>query len=461
MKLDLAELQKRFQPRAVLAISLETAQFTVAVMRRDRAEVQAAESFTVPIGAEAVVADPERAGTALADELERARVRERRCVVCIPRKWAMSAAVEVPEVSGEDLRAFLELRAEREFSISPGEARVAHNLYTLADGKQQATLAAVPAKRLEALARMLESAGCRAVSISLGLDRVASRSVDSASLQFLANCDHVDLIVGAGGGVTTLRTLPGPSDNGFDQASFWREVRITLGRLPETVRKSIAEARFTGPEARVHELVRATREPLRRLGIEHLEVEPAGAAANPAIDAAARHLLDQPVLFELVTRETSPWAAALSRFDGKRQRWAVLGGVGFIVLAVLTFLIRSHIERSLESEWSAMRGEVAELEDLQQRIRQFRPWFDSAPQGLQCLEALVSCFPESGDVWAKSAQLAESGKVTCNGFAKSQSSILALLEKLRKQPGVTDLQLQQVRGEQFTIIYQWGAKHAP
>ena len=111
-----------------------------------------------------------------------------------------------------------------------------------------------------------------------------------------------------------------------------------------------------------------------------------------------------------------------------------------------------------------MRGDVEELESLQQRIRQFRPWFEPTPQALQCMEGLAACFPESGEVWAKSAQLTEAGKVTCTGFAKSQPGIVALLDRLRQRSGVSGLQLQQVRGQspvQFTIIYQWEPKHAP
>jgi hypothetical protein len=467
MKLHVAELEKlkkRFQSRAVLAVSLETAEIMVAVMRREGDEVRAGESFVLPIGAEAAVADPERAGAALADALDRLKVRERRCVVCLPRRWAVSATTEMPEVSGEDLRGLLELRAEREFSVPVHELRLTHSEYTLPGGARLATLAGLPAKRLEALAKMLEAAGCRAVSISLGVDRSARLGAAGTSLQFLANCDFVDVVVATGGGVTTLRTLPGPADAGFDAAAFCREVRITLGRLPEAVRKGIGIARFSGPAEKVATLVRETEQPLRRLGIEHIEVEPAGAVAHPAIDAANQFLREQPVAFELVVRQASQWQTALARVDGKRRRWAVAAALGLIVLPALIFMIRSHTESSLEAEWNAMRGEVSELETLQQRIRQFRPWFEQTPQALQCLEALVSCFPESGEVWAKSTQLSETGKVTCTGFARQQSSILSLLDRLRKRPGVRDLQLQQTRGDnpvQFTIIYQWELKNAP
>jgi hypothetical protein len=460
-KIDLAELQKRLQSRAVLAISLETNEFTVALLKRETHEVRTGRSFSVPIGADAALADPERAGAALAEALEREHIRERRCVISLPRRWALTSTGEAPEMNTEDLRAFLELRAERDFSTQPGELRLAHHTFSLGDGKQYATLAGVPNKRLEALQRFLEAAGCRAVSIALGLDRSARIGASEPALQFQANCDHVDVIVAAGGGVTALRTLPGPTESGFDAPAFLREVRITLGRLPEPLRKKISSARFSGPAQNVKILVQAASDPLQRLGIAQVEAEPAGAVAHPAIDAAERFLKNEPVLFELVERETKPWQNVLTRLEDKRQRNFALIGLAVIVLPILIFMIRSHIENSLDSEWRSMRGQVADLESLQQRIRQFRPWFDPTPQALQCMETLAGCFPENGELWAKSIQLSEAGKVTCVGLAKNQSAILTLLDRLRAQKAVAQLQLQSVKGDNpisFTIIFQWEPK---
>ncbi len=99
----------------------------------------------------------------------------------------------------------------------------------------------------------------------------------------------------------------------------------------------------------------------------------------------------------------------------------------------------------------------------QQRIREFRPWFETQPQALQVIESLAAAFPEQGDVWAKSVQVGEGNKVTCAGFARSQSALLGLLDRLRARSDVSGLQLQRQRGEnpiQFSIIYKWGTNDA-
>jgi hypothetical protein len=110
-----------------------------------------------------------------------------------------------------------------------------------------------------------------------------------------------------------------------------------------------------------------------------------------------------------------------------------------------------------------MKRNVAHLEALQQNIRRFRPWFESAPLNLQVLESLTASFPEQGEVWAKSVQIGEDFKVTCSGFAQNQPAMLAMLDRLRKRPDVTGVQVQSVRGEkpvQFSLTFKWVQRDA-
>ena len=106
-----------------------------------------------------------------------------------------------------------------------------------------------------------------------------------------------------------------------------------------------------------------------------------------------------------------------------------------------------------------MSGKVTSVEKLQQRIRLFRPWFESAPQTLQILEALDGAFPELGEVWAKSVQVSDGAKITCVVFARNQAAMLAFLNRLRTHPEVSAVQVQQQRGEnpiQFSMTCKWG-----
>ena len=212
---DVERLKKRLQPRSALALTLEADHIAVSVVRlhldddgRDVIPVR-----SVPVGADDVFKHPEKAGGILAAALEAAGLREKRCAVCVPPAWALAASTDLPAVQPDDLRGYLELRAEREFPIALSELRLGHSPYTLPDGTRRATLAALPSRRVEAVETMLAAAGRRAVSVSLALgDTLAADGGDPApTLHFLASPGHTDVVVTAGGGVAALRSLPGPA----------------------------------------------------------------------------------------------------------------------------------------------------------------------------------------------------------------------------------------------------------
>lgn len=464
MKLDIGDLKKRLQTRGALAITLESGRTAVALVRRGPDVEGSSTELALPLGAEAILADPVKAGRELGEALKAARLRERRCVISVPPGWAMSASTEVPEMGGEDLRGYMELRAEREFPTPVSELRFAYSAYHTPDGKHRATLVAIPAKRIAAVEQMLEEAGCKAISISLGLDACLQGEPASGAVHFLSNCDHVDVVITALGGVAALRSLAGPvvsSDVPFDAANFCREVRITLGRLPEPVRQQVREARFGGASRASEALCLSTRDHLQRLGISSAECAPATDAPDlgpgAAVEAAERVLSDLPVTFEFAPRSAPKWQALFQRVDTQRRRWVVAAVLGLIVFPLLAFIVRSSIVSRLESKWNGMRANVGELEGLQQRIRQFRPWFDAAPHSVQILEGLVGAFPEQGDVWAKSIHVTEASKVVCTGFARNQAALMGLLDRLRALEQITDLKVLQVRGEnpvEFSLSYK-------
>jgi hypothetical protein len=364
----------------------------------------------------------------------------------------------------------MELRAEREFPIPVADLKLASCAYRLPDGKQRATLAAVPVRKMAAVEHMLATAGCKVMSISLGLDECVATPDQPTAIHFVANGNHVDLVIAAGGGIAAVRSLPAPAGTNadtFDPIGFSREVRITLGQLPGEMRQDLREASFRGTPATAETLCLEVRQHLRRLGIDsRLRT---GDAANPlmhppvGVASARRFLRREAVAFEFVPPRVDKWQVWQRRFEDPRRRWAVAGVVGFILLLIVTYWVRGHIETKLQAEWNGMRGRVNDLDKLQQGIRQFRPWFEPTPRTLQVIENLATAFPDSGEVWAKSVQLGAENKVSCSGFARNQGAWLAFLDRLRKRKDVSSLQVQQVRGEnpvQFTFTYKWEASDA-
>jgi len=467
MKVDLNNLKKRLRARGAVAITLESGRVAVSLVRYDGENTELAQSFSIAVGDEEVLKEPEKAGKELGAALAAAGIRERRCVVCLPPGWALTTSTDLPEIEAGDLRGYLELRAEREFSIPAGEMRLGYCAYGLPNGQRRATLAALPSKKIEAVELMLTTANRHATSISLALDKCLSQP--KAMVHFLTNGTHTDVVVTAGGGIAGLRSLPGPlvtGDAAFDPVAFCRDVRITLGRLPEPVRQQVRSAAFRGPSAQ--RLCTATRRDLMRMGIDAPEyADTPGAMQSPdalgaAVETARSQLRAQPVPFEFLVPETNRWQALLERVDSTRRRRLAIAAAVLLVLPFLLFFVRSEIESHLQAKWDAMAADAGELDGLQKQIRQFQPWFEGSPQGVQLLSSLVSAFPDTGDVWAKTIQVGEGYKVTCTGFARSQPALMQLLQKMRARPDITAVQVQQIRGEnpiQFVVTYQWEEQH--
>lgn len=482
-------VKQQVQTRSIIALTISSERIDVARVRGPvTGELTSRRFDPVKVGADEVLRNPERAGAVLAAALEAAGLKDKRCAVAVPPAWALTASTDLPSVESEDLRGYLELRAEREFPIPASELRVAFSAYSLPDGTQRATLAALPSKRLEAVEAMLAVAGRRATSVTLDLDDCfhAERTAASdANLHFLVDGGYADVVVLAGGGVAALRTLTGPSSkppaegtngeepagagtlepptasNGeFNPATFCREVRITLGRLPTAIQEQVRAADFGGEPVAARALCETTREGLRRMGIA-LPADPNVMRERPAPPrSATRHLRRQTVPFEFIVPRPARWEVWFHRFNTKTGRKVAAALAAVILLPMLGFFVRSEQESALNKRWAAMNANVNELDALQQKIRKFRPWFDRKPTGVQLLESLFAAFPDAGDVWAKGIQI-NGAKVTCTGFARNQPALLAMLDRLRHRPDVTNLQTQQIRGDnpvQFTIVYHWGAE---
>ena len=462
MTLDLAQLKKHFQAHSTLALTIESEGITLSVVHQ---EGKAGAPISVALSAGELFENPAQAGAKVAAALDAAGIRERRCAVCLPLSWALTTSADLPEISPEDLRGYFELRAEREFSTA--DLRLAHNPYTLPDGQKRATLAAIPIKRMEAVETLLQSAACRPVSISLALKGSLARP--EPMLNLLANGDQTDVLVSCGGGIAAMRTLSNPVSCGTTE--FSRELRITLGRLPETLRESLRSARIVGsPELGLRQIV-------EKMGFERI-FEENGGTGGAAVECAELHLRNASAPFEFLVPQVSRWPAALERINTRRGHHALGLAAALILLPLLVFSVRSHMENSMNAEWNGMKNNVAELEVLQQKIRQFRPWFEPSPQKLLALETLVSTFPERGEIWTRSvqiaaisekndaaSQLAQSNgvvKITVAGFARNSATLLSLQDRLPKQPGVSALQLQQIRGNnpiQFSLNFKWEPKH--
>lgn len=464
--MNVSVLDRLRRNRSLLGIAVESGHLAVVRHRRTNGHSEATDRLQVPIAAEQILENPEEAGRQLAAALQDAGIHEHRCAVCVPPFWALISTTELPEMSGEDLQAFLALRAEREFPWPAADLRLAYSAYSLAGGVRRATLAALPTVRVNAVQRMLAAAGCRPVSISLGLDPCLQSAGDTGTLTFVANGNHVDLVICAGGGVIDLRSLNGAGAGETpaavpDAATLEREVRITLGRLPEFVRREIGVTRFLGAPDSASALRAAAEAPLRRLGIERFdggEADGRGVEPDVAGLTADHRLRGTPATFEFLPPRVEQWQRLLRRLSSRRNRILTIAIPALAGCVALILLVRGHLENRLERQWEAIAQDVGELEDIQNRIRQFRPWFDDAPLALSLLADLTEAFPETGEVWTRRIEIKENRTVAVAGMAGDHAALMAVLDRLRADPSVGGVQVRQLHGErpvQFAFSFVW------
>jgi len=431
----------RFRPQTLLALTYTGGEFLARLVKADG--TGPLHRFPLP----GLLDAPRETGTALAEAFARAGLHERRCALCVPPSWALSASADHPDVSEEDLRDYLALRAEREFSAT--DLHLGHQTWTLPNGQRRATLAALSAKYFEAVQQCLSAAGLKLVSLSLALDDCRPAAAPVLHLLPRAEGSAIDAVLTAGGGCALLRTIDG---------SFARELRITLGRLPAELSPLVRNARILGlhsPEL---------RSVLEQAGFESI-VETAGDPGSAAVAAAKWWLQGKPVPFEFLPPPPSRLPVQirrLERFNTPQGRRIAAIVAAVILLPFLIFLWRIYTENRLTAEWNGMKTSVTELETLQQKIRQFRPWFEPTPQKLPALRALLTASPEQGAVWMRSVQISadKSGDAVVNiaGFAQTNGALMAFQDSLRKQPGVSGVTLKNTRGNnplQFSLTFKW------
>jgi hypothetical protein len=186
---------------------------------------------------------------------------------------------------------------------------------------------------------------------------------------------------------------------------------------------------------------------------------PLDASLSAAFSLAGRRLTDQAVPFEFLL----PKPTLLQQFSTKYSS-GKLKTVGAIAAGVLVifgglFMFQQVQLMLLNSQWNKMAAKVTELDGLQQDIQQFRPWFDDSFINLSIMRQLTLAFPEDGEVTAKTVEIHDGNVVTCTGTAQSQAALLKTYGQLRGMGGVTQLQMQSIRGKspmQFTFEFHFG-----
>ncbi|MBM3847522.1 MAG: hypothetical protein FJ405_14720 [Verrucomicrobia bacterium] len=444
------------------------------------AEIQAA--LSAELSADPSAMDSELLGRDIRSQLEKAGIRERDCVVCIPQGWALQAQIQLPNLAGDDLEGFLQLEAERMFSTGGEAVAVRTSLTPGAEDPTRCSLICVARASLEKLDAAVRSAGLSPRSFCLGsasLHGLTSGDGET-SMVLLPLGQRIHVLVARGGGILAMRTLEHlrdeeGGDSRYSTPGLLREVRITLAQLPAETRETLRTVRVFGEGPLVDRLASDLQAPARALNLfvdrvnalpsERLGFRlPPAAPSTPDVAAAAAFLAGMETPLEFLPPRITAWRRFTTRYASGALSWA-LGTVAVLAIAVAgLFAWQQSQLQSLRRQWAQLTPQVRELEQIQQDIRSYRPWFNETYPFLTIMKVLAESFPEEGSVTAKTVEIRENGTVVCTGTAKDAPSLYRAIDALRASKDVRELQLDQLRMKaplQFSFNFRFGEKSQP
>lgn len=466
---------KRSGPESILVLAFDGSQLQAQVVHKSNSSPGLLRPIPLTFSADIKTGDPDGLGDELRAQLDAAGIRERSCVVGLPAEWLLSRLVSVPDLPAEDVESFFELEAERGFPYSLEELMLGRSGMGVL-GNRFELLMAITRDNLERWNRLVRKARLEPQSFSLGAFAwdAATPTRSDGGIRILVYPHQLLLLIHSASGWVAFRQL-GTEVRTSGESPTWRgdalmrELRITVGQLPTAVRSELRTFKVVGSAPSSEEVARLLG-PLFQSWSLVPEAVAAGEDATPfpqaEVWALARRGFTAPSdRFEFLPPRITSWQLLTARYSSPKLAYvgAALGAVAALVLAAVG--IQEYRLHSLNSQWSAMSTRVHELEDMQQNIRKFRPWYDESIRTLRILRRLTLAFPEDGSVTAKSLEIHDPGVVACSCTARDNASLLKVLDALRAAPEVTEVEVDQVRSSkpplQFTFNLRWESASQP
>jgi hypothetical protein len=469
--------RKRKKLTSVLGLALDGSRLDGVVLRRSNGSLQLQQTFSAVLTLDPLTAAPELVGREIRNQLDAAGVRERHCIFGVPLKWVLTAQTELPPLPEADAASLLQLEAERGFSTDVATLQLASSSCPMAADKKHVLLAGIPSAHVATLEQVLVAAKLKPVAFALGMSALQLPAAEKSSgvLALAIGESTVSLQITCGGGVAALRSLEGAIENPTGRPALLpdlvaRETRITLGQLPAELRDAVKRIRIFGPRDLAQQLADEMELRFEPMGLtvevvsackpDEFGVQlPPEAPVSAAFSLAGRLLVEQPPAFDFLPPKPTVLEQFAAKYSSGRLRTTGAIAAGVLVIVGGLFFVQQIQLWRLHSQWSAMEVKVAELQGVQDRIRQFQPWYDGTFRDLAILRQLSVAFPEDGIVTAKSIEIQNNNTVSCSGTAQNNAALLATLGRLSGAEGVSNLKVDLIHGKspmQFTFDFQYG-----
>jgi hypothetical protein len=472
-----------FKPKrggTILGIALDGNRLEAIVLRRTNGTVQVRQSVVAQLALSPLTDAPELVGREIRNHLDQAGIHQKQVAVCIPLGWVLSMQAKLPsELSEEDRASFLQLEGERGFHSGPDTLLSQSSIVTSPGGEIFATLMAAPRNHLATLERVLRAAKLKPVTFAVGVTALQPPGEDKERVIALAvRTGSIDLQVSGGGGIIALRSLDGAIESQGAQKRISseliaREIRITLGQLPEGITEGPGKIKIFGQGEVTRQFVGEISPRLAAMGLKTEVVEkasnanfdkplPAELSTSPAVALAANWVRGAKITADFLPPRVQPWQQMLSSgMAKKRLVWAAQAAAVGVGCVIIGFAWQQWQISSLTSKWKSMEPRVTELTGDQDQIKKFRAYYDQSFRDLRILKLLTDAFPEDGAVSAKTIAVAQMANVTCSGVARDNDAYVHVFDKLSVATNDISHLHQEVRGQkplQFALTFQFGGE---
>jgi hypothetical protein len=457
------------RPNSVLGLTLSDGQFRAVQVARSKDAVKVVHSASAALSTDLMNPKPELVGREIRGYLDAAKIHEHACVVEVPADWVMSLRTKIPALSPEDLDSLLQIEAEKGFPYDVEQLQITRSLQRSADG-DHVTQLAVRKDRLDHLSAVLKAARLRPVSFPLGLPALQGTiaAPGKGSITVAVGQNGATLLVSAGGGISAFRTCEATnaSEVGGNLANgdaVSRELRVTFEQVPADLRRDLQELSLSGEAGLVNRLADNLRDWSKTTGLEvRTGISPDGLPGDRIAEAIAANWLETTGhTIDFLPVRPGRWSLLVARYNSKRLATVGLAVGGAVALLLLAFGWQEFRLQLLRSEWGGMQAQVATLTGIQDRIRDYRPWYDRSFPDLRILARVTQCFPENGSVTARTFDIHHVANVTTvdiTGTARDNRALLRTQDQLRKAKEIQGLKVESISGKipaQFTFTFRW------
>ena len=373
------DLFKRKRGASVLGMALDGNRLEAVVLRRSNGTVQVRQSVVAQLALSPLTDAPELVGREIRNHLDQAGIRQKQVAVCLPLGWLLTLQTKVPsELSEDDRASFLQLEGERGFHSGPETLFSATSIFNSAGGETFATLMAAPRNHLSTLERVLRAAKLKPVTFAVGVAALQPPAEDKERVITLAvRTSSVDLQVSGGGGIIALRSLDGAveaqgAQKRISSELIAREIRITLGQLPEGFTEGPGKIRIFGQGEVTRQFVSDITPRLTAMGLR-LEVAdritnfnfdkplPTELATSPAVALAAAWVRGADTRPDFLPPRVQPWQQFLSSgMAKKRLVWAAQAAAAAVFCIIAAFAWQqwqiSNLSTEMEDDGATRHG---------------------------------------------------------------------------------------------------------